>query len=492
MTILDLLAAARVDRGSAQAIGNITYDELHVRAGRVAALFAESGVERGDRIALYSENRQGFVDAYLGALRLGAIVVPTNVLYRSADLGHVLRDAAAKFVATSAAQRPHVEMLNDLPPLLDMADIEACAEAGRVEHPGVRIREDEIAVIVYTSGTTGRSKGAMLHHGALAAIATQVAGAWRWSAADTLYIALPLFHVHGLCAGLNGNIAAGGRIIIDARFDAARALDALRGDGVTMFFGVPTMYVRLVETLGSTPAPRLRLCVSGSAALDATVFEKFKERFGIEILERYGATEFGFALTNSYGGARVPGSVGIPFAGVSIRIVDGNDDDVREGDIGELLVSGPNVFAGYWRDAQKTAAAFATGSDGRRWYRSGDLARYDARYGVYRIVGRLKELIISGGFNVYPREVEIEIDRYPGVVASALVGVPDPTRGELPVAFVEASELDVDALLAYLAGRLASFKLPKRVHRIDALPRNALGKIEKHRLAEPAISGPFG
>jgi len=488
MTILDLLAVACVDRGNAPAVGDVTYDELAARAARVAARFADLGVERGDRVAVYSENRQGFVDAYFGALWLGAIVVPTNVLYRSADLGHVLRDADAKLVVASAGQRPHVEMLADAPPLLDIADVEACAATGLTEHPGVRIREDEIAIIVYTSGTTGRSKGAMLDHGAVAAIATQVAGAWRWSAADTLYVALPLFHVHGLCAALNGSIAAGGRIVIDARFDAARALDVLRGDGVTMFFGVPTMYVRLLETLGSSQAPQLRLCVSGSAALDATVFQRFKERFGIEILERYGATEFGFALTNRYGGTRVAGSVGIPFAGVAVRIVDGNNDDVLEGDVGELLVSGPNVFAGYWRDPLKTAASFAAGNDGRRWYRSGDLASYDADYGVYRIVGRMKELIISGGFNVYPREVEIEIDRYPGVVASALVGVADPARGELPIAFVEANELDADALLAYLAERLASFKLPKRVHRIDALPRNALGKIEKHRLAEPAVS----
>jgi len=489
MTILDLLAAAAcVDRGNAPAVGDVTYDELAARAARVAARFADLGVERGDRVAVDSENRQGFVDAYFGALWLGAIVVPTNVLYRSADLGHVLRDADAKLVVASAGQRPHVEMLADAPPLLDIADVEACAAAGGPVHPGVRIREDEIAIIVYTSGTTGRSKGAMLDHGALAAIATQVAGAWRWSAADTLYVALPLFHVHGLCAALNGSIAAGGRIIIDARFDAARALDVLRGEGVTMFFGVPTMYVRLLETLGSSQAPQLRLCVSGSAALDTTVFQTFKQRFGIEILERYGATEFGFALTNRYGGTRVAGSVGIPFAGVGVRIVDGNGAHVLEGDVGELLVSGPNVFAGYWRDPLKTAASFAAGNDGRRWYRSGDLARYDTDYGVYRIVGRMKELIISGGFNVYPREVEIEIDRYPGVVASALVGVADPARGELPIAFVEANELDADALLAYLAERLASFKLPKRVHRIDALPRNALGKIEKHRLTEPAVS----
>ncbi len=486
MTILDLLDAARRDRGTAFAVGDITYDDLVARVARVATGFAALGVERGDRVAIYSENRQGFIDAYFGALRLGAIVVPTNVLYRSADLGHVLRDAEAKLVVASAAHIAHVEALADSPQIVDIAELENWAAGDGARHPGVRLREDEIAVVIYTSGTTGRSKGAMLHHGALASIATQVASAWRWSATDTLYIALPLFHVHGLGAALNGSVAAAGRIIIEPRFDAARTLDILRRDDVTMFFGVPTMYVRLLEALGRGAAPRLRLCVSGSAALDATTFETFRERFGIEILERYGATEFGFALTNRYGGVRVPGSVGIPFAGVEVRIVGGDDNDVSEGSVGELLVSGPNVFAGYWRDPQKTAAAFSVGNDGRRWYRSGDLARYDVEHDVYRIVGRLKELIISGGFNVYPREVESEIDRFPGVRASALVGAADRARGELPVAFVEADELDADALLAYLSERLASFKLPKRVHRVDGLPRNALGKIEKHRLTEPA------
>jgi len=490
VTILDLLDAARYDRAGAPAVGDVTYAELVVRAARVASKFAELGIERGDRIAIYSENRQGFIDTYLGALRLGAIVVPTNVLYRSADLGHVLHDADVRLVVASAAQRPQVELLDVAPPVVDIATIEAWARADGEHHSGERVREDDIAVIVYTSGTTGRSKGAMLHHGAIAAIATQVASAWRWSSTDTLYIALPLFHVHGLGAALNGSIAAGGRIIIDPRFDAMRTLEILRRDDVSMFFGVPTMYVRLLEALGTAQAPRLRLCVSGSAPLAAVTFETFRNRFGMEIVERYGATEFGFALTNRYGGDRVAGSVGIPFAGVSVRVVDDTERDVAPGDVGELLIHGPNVFTGYWRDPEKTAAAFTSGADGRRWYRSGDLARYDRERDVYAIAGRKKELIISGGFNVYPREVESEIDRFPGVRASALVGIADSARGEIPVAFIEADELDSVALTAYLQQRLASFKLPKRIHRIDALPRNALGKIEKRRLAEPAGTSP--
>ena len=259
-----------------------------------------------------------------------------------------------------------------------------------------------------------------------------------------------------------------------------------------MFFGVPTMYVRLLEALGTGTVPKLRLCVSGSAALAADVHDAFRERFGTDILERYGATEFGFALTNRYGGPRVAGSVGVPFPGTRVRVSDPKTrDDVPPGTVGELLVSGPSVFAGYWELPEATEAAFVTDANGTRWYASGDLALYDASDRVYRIVGRSKELIISGGFNIYPREIEIEIDRHPGVVASAVVGIPDAARGELPIAFLEATEaIDTDALLATLRERLASFKLPRAVHVVDALPRNAMGKIEKQKLLALRPSSP--
>jgi malonyl-CoA/methylmalonyl-CoA synthetase len=263
-------------------------------------------------------------------------------------------------------------------------------------------------------------------------------------------------------------------------------LAQLQQPGVTMFFGVPTMYVRLLELPDRVDFPRLRLCVSGSAALSAETFERFAERFGITILERYGATEFGFALGNRFGGPRVAGSVGIPFAGVRVRIAGAEPGDTVAADgVGELLVSGPNVFAGYWRNPEATAAAFVVDRDAVRWYRSGDLASYDARTQVYRIVGRLKDLIVSGGFNVYPLEVEIELERYPGIRASAVVGAPDAVRGESVVAFIETdpgAPFDEAALVAWLRSRLASFKIPKRVHRIEALPRNVLGKVEKTKL----------
>ena len=484
MTLLDLFDGARHDRGSCYAIGMLTYDEVHARSLRVAQRFADLGLQRGDRIAIYCENRQGFVDAYLAALRCGIVTVPTNVLYRESELAHVLADADVRAVVASSATRAFVEPLGRQ--LIAVESVETWARDDERSVPMTlpAPRPDDVALVIYTSGTTGRSKGAMLTHGNLAAIAAQLVTAWRWQATDTLAIALPLFHLHGLGAALNGTLAAGARLLIDERFDPAAMISTLRRPDVTMFFGVPTMYVRLLESLGSQIAPDLRLCVSGSAALADDVHRAFQAHFGMEILERYGATEFGFALGNRYAGPRVPGSVGVPFPGVRIRIVvPGTLNDVKTGEAGELLVNGPNVFPGYWNDPGATSAAFAVDPDGTRWYRSGDLA--DENGDVYRIVGRLKELIISGGFNIYPREIETEIDRFAGVRASAVVGIHDERRGELPIACVEAADgFDADALLTHLRERLASFKIPRVVYVVDALPRNAMGKIEKAKLRE--------
>jgi malonyl-CoA/methylmalonyl-CoA synthetase len=489
MTLLDLFDAARRDRSKAFAVDDVSYDRLHAGSLRGAALLSERGVGSGDRVAIYCENRVGFVYAYLAALRLGAVVVPVNVLYRAAELEHVLSNAEVRCVVVSPETR---ERAAGNAPLIDVNDIEARATDERAPYADLSAAPEgkDLAAILYTSGTTGRSKGAMLTHGNFATASAQLIAAWRWQAVDTLAIALPLFHTHGLSAALNGTLAAGARILIAPRFDAVAMLELLRRGDVTMFFGVPTMYVRLLEALGDAAPPSLRLWVSGSAALAGDVFDAFRERFGAEVLERYGATEFGFALGNRYGGPRVAGSVGVPFPGVRVRIVDPKTAaDVEAGAVGELLVSGPNVFAGYWRLPEATASAFVRDADGTRLYSSGDLATYDVRARVYRIVGRSKELIISGGFNIYPREIEIEIDRFPGVAASAVVGIADAARGELPIAFVELREVtrpqfQAELLLAALRERLASFKIPRAIHVVDSLPRNAMGKIEKHRLLE--------
>lgn len=477
--LLDLLDGALADRGRCPALDDLTHRELHEGALRVAARFAELGVRHGDRVAIYSENRYGFVYAYLAALRMGAIAVPANVLYRANDLAHLIGDCAPSLIVCSSASAPFLADIDTGTRTVDMAEIETCARDARIRPHDVphRPQPEDPALIVYTSGTTGASKGAVLSHRNLAAIVSQLGSAWRWQSHDVLLVTLPLFHVHGLIAGLTSSLAAGGRVLLRERFDAGAVLERLSAGDVTMFFGVPTMYVRLIEYVRSTgvqPPPPLRLYVSGSAALSEQTHAEFASLFGASILERYGATEFGFALGNRYAGPRVAGSVGIPFPGVRVRIDDG---------IGELHVSGPNVFAGYWKRAEATAEAFVIGDDGTRWYRSGDLATYDSVNDVYSIVGRIKELIITGGFNVYPREVETTIEAYGGVRACAVIGKPDAARGELPIAFIETEgSVDLAALDVWLRERLASFKVPKEIRVVDALPRNAMGKLDKPAL----------
>lgn len=488
MTILDLFDAALADGAERLAVGHLSYREFDLAHRRVARGLIEGGLRKGERLGIYAENSLGFVLAYFGALRAGLTVVPANVLYRATDLSHVLGNAGAAAVVASRTSREHVEALAEPYPLIEIAQIdrwaadEALAPAGNERAPAA----DDLALIVYTSGTTGRSKGAMVTHGNIAANAAQLIAAWRWSSEDTLLIALPLFHIHGLIAALSTSLCSGGRIVVHERFEAKAVLQAMSDQRATMFFGVPTMYVRLLEALGDRVPPKLRLFVSGSAALAPDVFAAFRDRFGSHILERLGATECGFVISNRYGGPRVPGSVGVPLPASRAQIVDVETlAPVGPGEVGELCIAGPTVFPGYWQNPEATAAAFALDAQGTRWYRMGDLARFDPEQGVYEIVGRLKELIISGGFNIYPREVETEIDRFPGVRASAVIGISDPARGELPVAFVECERaIEAEALLGYLSARIASFKIPKAVHFVDALPRNALGKIEKQRLKE--------
>ncbi|BDE04790.1 long-chain-fatty-acid--CoA ligase [Vulcanimicrobium alpinum] len=482
-SILDALDRHAAERPGARALDDFTYADLRAASLQVAARLRAAGVAAGDRVAIYAENRPGFALAYLGGLRAGAIVVPVNVLYRTSDLEHVLDDAAAAAVCVSEASAPFAARAGRT--LIDLHEIERIARdanAPELADPP-EPAADAVAILIYTSGTTGRSKGAMLTHGNLAAIGEQVVEAWRWTAADTLLLTLPLFHVHGLGAGLNGTLVAGGRAILRERFDAPTVLAILAGGEVSMFFGVPTMYVRLLAS--AAPAARfdaMRLFVSGSAALPAPVFEEFERRFGIAILERYGSTEFGFALSNRYDGPRYAGTVGFPLPHVDVRLADPQGNDVAAGEAGEILVHGPNVCAGYWNNPEASAAAFVRDAQDRRWYKSGDLATYDPQRG-YTINGRLKELVISGGFNVYPIEVETELLRLPGVLAAAVVGAPDPARGEIPVAFLEVDgAFDADASLATLRERLASFKVPKALYPVEALPRNAMGKVEKPKL----------
>ncbi|HWN42547.1 MAG TPA: AMP-binding protein, partial [Thermoanaerobaculia bacterium] len=386
---------------------------------------------------------------------------------------------------------------------------------------------------LYTSGTTGRSKGAMITHGNVLATVTGLLAAWAWEPADILLLTLPLFHTHGLVVGLHCALAAGATVLLRRRFDAAETarelLGGQPGGQPTLFFGVPTMYVRLVEELRKplTPDPspiahpspgrgepppsqpaasplsrsggsamgeggqggeglrRIRLFCSGSAPLSPETFAAFRELTGQDILERYGMTETGMSLSNPYAGPRLPGTVGTPMPGVSARIVDAGGKDVDPGSEGELLVRGSHVFPGYWNDPAKTAASFLHDDLGRRWFRTGDLARRDPATGSYTLLGRSHELILRGGFNIYPREIEEVLASFPGVREAAVVGRPHPEWGEVPVALlVVDSPVDETVLISWCRKQMAGYKIPQEIRYLDALPRNALGKVQKHLLTE--------
>ena len=329
------------------------------------------------------------------------------------------------------------------------------------------------ALLCYTSGTTGAPKGAVLAHGNLLASAEALRLAWRWEPDDRLVLALPLFHIHGLGVGLHGTLLAGASAVLLPRFEAGAVLDAARDHQATLFFGVPTMYARLAASPRAAELGRLRLCVSGSAPLPPTVFERLAERAGQRVLERYGMTETIMNVSNPYDGERRPGTVGLPLPGVELRLAGG--------DQGEVLLRGPNVFSGYWGNPAATAEAF----DPDGWFRTGDLGSFDER-GYLRIEGRSKELIITGGYNVHPREVEELLLEHAGVAEAAVVGTPSEEWGEQVTAFVvpadPAAPPGREELLAFAAERLAGFKRPRVVHYVEALPRNALGKVMKHEL----------
>ncbi|MEA2693599.1 MAG: malonyl-CoA/methylmalonyl-CoA synthetase [Acidobacteriota bacterium] len=476
----------------------LTYGDLFDRARRLAAGLAGRGIRKGDRVAFFLGNRPEFVAAYLAVLALGAVVVPINLAYRRREIAHMLSDAEPRLLLTEESQLPVLAEL--APEERGSVEVILAGDFDRLAGDPARrvstvIDGDDLALLLYTSGTTGRSKGAMISHANVLATVTDLLAAWAWEREDVLLLTLPLFHTHGLIVGLTTALAAGATVRLHPRFEAGRAAADLAGlggtSGPTLFFGVPTMYVRLVEELrrtevGPTLGPalgRLRLFCSGSAPLSPETFAAFRDLTGHAILERYGMTETGMNLSNPYAGPRVPGQVGTPLPGVSIRVVDREGSDLPPGSEGDLLVAGSNVFSGYWRAPAKTAESFVHDDLGRRWFKTGDLAKRDPETGAVTLLGRSSELILTGGFNVYPREVEEVLATYPGVREAAVVGRPHPEWGEVPVAYLVAEgEIAEGELVAYLKGQLAGFKVPRTFHYVEVLPRNALGKVQKHLL----------
>lgn len=471
-----------------------TYAALLDEAERTAAALSRE-VNAGDRVAFFLGNRPEFVTALLACLRLGAVVVPINLAYRR-EILHIQGDARPRLFLLEEADREVARFVadNQSEPAVERF-VFAEEMAGWQDDPAVlppraALAGDSLAMILYTSGTTGRSKGAMIRHGNVLATVTGLLAAWSWERDDVLLLTLPLFHVHGLIVGLLTAFAAGATVELRRKFDAATIVDELATGVPTVFFGVPTMYVRLVDELRRRwetgfDLSRLRLFCSGSAPLDPETFRAFHELTGHAILERYGMTETGMSLSNPYVGDRLPGTVGVPLPGVSARIVDAEGRDVPPGGEGELLVRGSNVFTGYWQAPEKTAESFVRDGAGDRWFRTGDLARRDPATGHYTLLGRRHELILSGGFNVYPREVEEVLVSYPGIREAAVVGRPHPEWGEVPVAFLVADgEVDEAALVDFCKNQMAGFKVPRTLRRVEALPRNALGKVQKHLLPE--------
>ena len=473
----------------------LTYDRLFAAADSLAAGLAAWGLRKGDRVAFFLGNRPEFVIAYLAVIRLGAAMVPINLAYRRREIAHMLGDAEPRLIITDRSLLPILDELE--------AEDRRCLErvilaeelAGLHGDPAPSfvppvVSGGDAAMLLYTSGTTGRSKGAIITHDNVLATVTGLLAAWAWEAADSLLLSLPLFHTHGLVVGLHCALAAGATVHLRRRFEAGDAATDLLAGEASLFFGVPTMYVRLVEELRQrddrSGLDRLRLFCSGSAPLAPETFTAFRELTGHDILERYGMTETGMNLSNPLAGPRLPGTVGTPLPGVSIRIVDRQDVDLPAGAEGDLLVAGSNVFAGYWRSPEKTAESFVHDDLGRRWFRTGDLAREDAANGYVTLLGRSRELILTGGFNVYPREVEEVVATYPGVREAAVAGRPHPEWGEVPVAFlVVESPFDAAteaALVNFCKSQMAGFKVPRRFEYLEALPRNALGKVQKHLL----------
>ena len=445
--------------------GWTTAAELQERTRHVAARYAAAGLQRGDRLVLSAAPSIDLVVAHVAALRLGLVVVPVNGAYGQREVDQLARDCEPAAAVVDDRERGRwVAEASGRPVVVTGPDVDL------PDGPEVSIDDvgpGDPGLIIYTSGTTGTPKGALLSHGNLLASASAVALAWRWSHDDRLVLALPLFHVHGLAVGLHGTLTAGAAAVLRPRFDADDVLDSVREHQATLFFGVPTMYAKLAGSPRLPELAALRLAVSGSAALSRELFTAVAERGGQRILERYGMSETLMNVSNPYDGERRPGTVGFPLPGVELRLADDTD---------EVLLRGPNVLREYWNRPEATAEAF----DGD-WFRSGDLGALDED-GYLRIVGRSKELIISGGYNVYPREVEDVLRTHPDVADAAVVGVPDPLWGERVTAFVEASGVSESELLELAAGQLAPYKRPKTVVIVDALPRNAMGKVVKGEL----------
>ncbi len=468
-----------------------SFAEVDRLSAQMAKLLNSRGVEPGDRVMAQVEKTPAMVALYLASLRTGAVFVPLNTAFTPSEVDYFMQDAAPRLFFCSMGDKGNLREIANRAGVAEVLELGITEAHGfwrmaAMVDPDDRVvprEEGDLAAFLYTSGTTGRSKGAMLSHGNLASNVQTLHKLWQLQPEDVLLHALPIFHIHGLFVALHCALLNASRVLFMQTFDPERVIEGLRGEA-TVMMGVPTFYTRLLANpdFGADDCSGVRLFISGSAPMTEQVHAEWTERTGQRILERYGMTEAGMITSNPCDGDRVPGTVGFPLPGISVRISDDSGAELPRGEIGSIEVKGPNIFQGYWKMPKKTAEEFR--ADG--YFITGDLGRMDDE-GRVSIVGREKDLIISGGYNVYPKEIELLIDEMAGVVESAVIGLPHPDFGEAVVAVVvpeNADALTREQLIAQLKESVAGFKCPKICFFVDQLPRNTMGKVQKNLLRE--------
>jgi len=496
VSALDQAAAERADHPAVRMDDLVlSYSDLREAAGRVTSLLSSAGVAPGDRVAIMLPNVPAFPIAFYGALAAGAVVVPMNPLLKSREVAYYLSDSGAKVLfawytaAGEAAQGAADTGAQVL--VVDEPDLGSLLAGLFPVHTRVERADDDDAVVLYTSGTTGQPKGAQLTHANLSRNAELTAQTLIYaSPGDVVMGCLPLFHVFGLTCGLNATIVGGGTLTLLPRFDAGQALNIIERDGVTVFEGVPTMYAAMLHHPDSAEADAssLRTCISGGAAMPVEVLHSFEKTFGCTILEGYGLSETSpVASFNHPDAERKPGSIGTPVVGVEMRVVAPDGAGLPPGEVGEIAIRGHNVMKGYWNKPEATAEAIPDG-----WFRTGDLARVDAD-GYFFIVDRKKELIIRGGYNVYPREIEEVLYEHPAVAEAAVVGIPHDDLGEevgAAVALKPGATVTPEELRAHVKERVAAYKYPRQVWLVDELPKGPTGKILRREVRRPGADAP--
>ena len=474
----------------------IPFSELDKNSNKVANALIRLGIKKGDKVAQFLDNSPELIYFFIGALKAGCVVVPINTYYKEAEVGHMLSNSGSKLILVNTERMKVLENckgnLEELRHIITVENNEKYTSFDNFvknsmeNEPNIKLSNDDGAIIFYTSGTTGKSKGALLTHYNVESNLKALKEAWHWTDNDKLLLCLPLYHIHGLGVALCGSFYNGSFIVLRKKFLPDDVLPLIQQHECTLFMRVPTMYIKILEAKDREKydISSMRLFISGSAPLSSETFKEFKDVFGHEILERAGMSETMMNFSNPYKGKKKPGTVGKPLPGVEVRIVDADFNDVEKGEAGEIMIKGPNILKEYWNFPRLNGEAFRQG-----WFRTGDIGRMDED-GYIIFVGRARDMIITGGLKVYPREVEETIDQHPAVKESAVVGVPDKLFGESVRAYVvlkENANAREEEIISFCRQKLAGFKKPKNVEFLKELPRTSTGKVQKNILRERAM-----